>query len=56
MVFTINYSTLLTGHDEYGLGKIGLGLTFMITHIVCGLAHAAFLKFKDLKNNNSHKD
>lgn len=24
MTFVINYSTLLTGHDEYGLGQLGL--------------------------------
>ena len=42
MTFVINYSKLLTGHDEYGLGKLGLGILFIIGHIIIGFAHGLF--------------
>jgi hypothetical protein len=43
MIFVINYSKLLTGHDEYGLGQLGLGILFIIGHIIIGLAHGLFV-------------
>ena len=43
MLFIINYSTLITGHDEYGVGQIGLALIFIITHIFVGFFHALYL-------------
>ncbi len=46
MTFVINYSNLLTGHDEYGLGQLGLGIVFIIGHILIGLAHGLFIIFK----------
>ena len=46
MTFTINYSKLLTGHDEYGLGQIGLGITFIVIHIIVGFIHGLFLTLK----------
>ena len=46
MTFVINYSKLLTGHDEYGLGQLGLGILFIIGHIVIGFAHGLFITLK----------
>ena len=46
MTFVINYSKLLTGHDEYGLGQLGLGIIFIIGHIIIGFAHGLFITFK----------
>jgi len=46
MSFVINYSKLLTGHDEYGLGQIGLAIMFIIIHIIIGFAHGIFLTYK----------
>ena len=46
MTFVINYSTLLTGHDEYGLGQLGLGILFIIGHIIIGFAHGLFITLK----------
>ncbi len=46
MNFVINYSTLLTGHDEYGLGQLGLGILFIIGHIIIGFAHGLFITLK----------
>jgi len=43
MTLIANYSTLLTGHDEYGLGKIGLGIIFIVIHIIVGFLHALYL-------------
>ena len=46
MTFVINYSKLLTGHDEYGLGQLGLGILFIIGHIIIGFAHGLYIMFK----------
>jgi uncharacterized membrane protein (DUF485 family) len=46
MIFVINYSKLLTGHDEYGLGQLGLGILFIIGHIIIGFAHGLFITLK----------
>lgn len=42
ILFIVNYSKLLTGHDEYGLGKLGLEIMFVVIHIILGL----FLNYK----------
>jgi len=46
MTFVINYSKLLTGHDEYGLGQLGLGILFIIGQIIIGFAHGLFITLK----------
>src|ERR1700740_455855 len=46
MILVINYSTLLTGHDEYGLGQLGLGILFIIIHIIIGFAYGLFIILK----------
>jgi hypothetical protein len=46
MTFVVNYSKLLTGHDEYGLGQIGLGILFIIGHIIIGFAHGLIITLK----------
>lgn len=46
MTFVINYSKLLTGHDEYGLGQLGLGILFIIGHIIIGFTHGLFITLK----------
>jgi len=49
MTFVFNYSKLLTGHDEYGLGQIGLGVTFIVIHIIVGFLHGLYLNYKSRK-------
>lgn len=46
MTFVNFYSIIVTGHDEYGLGKIGLALIFIIGHIIIGFLHGLFIKYK----------
>lgn len=46
MTFVINYSKLLTGHDEYGLGQLGLGILFIIVHIIIGFVHRLLITLK----------
>lgn len=46
MIFVVNYSKLLTGHDEYGLGQLGLGILFIIAHIIIGFAHGLVMTIK----------
>ena len=46
MIFVINYSKLMTGHDEYGLGQLGLGILFIIGHIIIGFVHGLFITLK----------
>jgi uncharacterized membrane protein YhaH (DUF805 family) len=46
MTFVANYSKLLTGHDEYGLGQLGLGILFIILHIIIGFVHGLFVTLK----------
>ena len=46
MTFVINYSKLLTGHDEYGIGQLGLGILFVIIHIIIGFAHGLYITLK----------
>jgi hypothetical protein len=48
-LFVVNYSKLLTGHDEYGLGQIGLGIAFIVIHIIVGFIHGLFLNYKKKK-------
>ena len=43
MIFVINYSKLLTGNDEYGLEQIGLGILFIVGHIIIGFVHGLFI-------------
>ena len=50
MTFVINYSKLLTGHDEYGLGQLGLGIAFIVVHIIIGFLHGLYLYFKSKKS------
>ena len=50
MTFIINYSKLLTGHDEYGLGQLGLGIAFIVVHIIIGFLHGLYLYFKNKKS------
>ena len=45
-IFVINYSNLVTGHDEYGLGAIGLEIFLILLHVLIGFAHGLYLKFK----------
>ena len=54
MTFIINYSKLLTGYDEYGLGQLGLGILFVFIHIIIGFAHGLYitLKKKNIKTRN----
>ena len=52
MSFVFNYSKLLVGHDEYGLGQIGLGILFIIGHIIIGFAHGLYLKIKGQRQQN----
>lgn len=49
MTFVLNYSTLMTGHDEYGLEQIGLGILFITAHILIGFAHGLYLLIKTRK-------
>ena len=49
ILFVANYSKLLTGHDEYGLGKLGLGITFIVIDIVVGFIHGLYLNYKNRK-------
>ena len=46
MTFVINYSKLLTGHDEYGIGQLGLGIVFVIIHVIIGFAHGLYITLK----------
>jgi uncharacterized membrane protein YhaH (DUF805 family) len=43
MTFVINYSKLLTGHDEYGIGQLGLGILFVVIHVIIGFAHGLYI-------------
>ena len=47
MIFTANYAQLLTGHDEYGLGQLVLGISFIVGHVLIGFVHALYIKFKN---------
>lgn len=49
MLFVANYSKLLTGHDEYGLGQLGLGIAFIVTHIIFGFLQGLYLHIKSKK-------
>lgn len=46
MIFISNYSKLLTGHDGYGLRQIGLGIVFIIGHIIIGFIHGIYIRLK----------
>jgi len=49
MTFVINYSKLLTGHDEYGLGQLGLAILFITIHIIIGFIHGLYITLKKKK-------
>jgi len=49
VIFVINDSKLLTGHDEYGLGQLGLGILFIIGHIIIGFVHGLYITSKNDK-------
>lgn len=49
ILFVANYSKLFTGHDEYGLRQLGLGITFIIIHIIVGFIHGLYLNYKSKK-------
>jgi uncharacterized membrane protein len=49
LAFVLNYSRLLIGHDEYGLGQIGLGITFIVLHVIVGFLHGLYLNYKSRK-------
>ena len=46
MTFVINYSKLLTEHDEYGFGQLGLGILFIVGHVIIGFLHGLFITLK----------
>lgn len=46
ITFVINYSKLLTGHDEYGLGQLGFGILFIVWHIIIGFVHGLYITLK----------
>ena len=50
MALVINYSKWFTGHDEYGLGQIGLGITFIIIHIIVGFLQGLYLTYRNKKD------
>ena len=49
LLFVANYSKLLTGHDKYGLGQLGLGISFIVIHIIVGFIHGLYLNYKNRK-------
>ena len=46
MTFVVNYSKLITGHDEYGLGQLGLGVLFIIGHVIIGFGHGLIITLR----------
>lgn len=46
MTFVANYSKLLTGHDEYELGQLALGIFLITGHVIIGFAHGLFVTLK----------
>ena len=50
-IFVINYSKILLGHDEYGLGQLVLGIMFIVLHIGAGFIHAVVLNIKHKQTN-----
>ena len=46
MTIILNYSKILTGHDEYGLGQFALVITCIVTHIIIGFLHGLYLHYK----------
>jgi hypothetical protein len=46
MTIILNYSKILTGHDEYGLGQFALGITCIVIHIIIGFLHGLYLHYK----------
>jgi hypothetical protein len=51
MTLIINYSELITGHDEYGLGKFGLIILFIIGHIIIGFTKGICVYLRSRKIN-----
>lgn len=43
MTFVLCCSKLITGHDEYGVEQIGLGVICIVVHIVIGFAHGLYV-------------
>jgi ABC-type phosphate transport system permease subunit len=50
MTIILNYSKILTGHDEYGLGQFSLVITCIVIHIIIGFFHALYLHHKIKKS------
>lgn len=50
ILFVVYNSKLITGHDEYGLGQLGLGISFIVIHIIVGFIHGLFLNYKIKKS------
>ena len=55
MTLVINFSKLLTGHDEYGIRQLGLGILFIIGHLIVGFIHGLFISFKRRQLNDNQK-
>lgn len=54
MTFVINYSKLLTGHDEFGFGQLSLGMLFIVGHILIGFVHGLYTTIKRRNRNDDH--
>ena len=51
-VIILNFSGLLTGHDDYNLGEIGLFLICIICHTFVGVIYNMSNIFKQIKSNH----
>ena len=51
MTFVIFFSKTLTGHDEYGLRQLFIGILCIIVHVIIGFTHALFITIKNDKLN-----
>jgi peptidoglycan/LPS O-acetylase OafA/YrhL len=47
IAFLIFFSGIITGHDEYGLGKLAFIIIFVVCHIVIGFIQALFVRYKN---------
>jgi predicted permease len=54
MTFVVKYSKLLLVHDEYGLGQLGLGILFIIGHIIIGFTHGLYITLNNFTSKR-HK-
>lgn len=46
MTFLTNFSELLVGHDEFGIGQISFAILFIIGHIIIGFTHVLYITLK----------